>query len=104
MDQVRENGISADIVRRMDADNIWVFWEAQITFAEVGSYTVNILATDVKGSLSWKPNHSLRRAQRLACNPCLGGGTSLTLTRMAVIPWQEDYLLDKNQFGVILIV
>ena len=56
MDQVRENGISADIVRRMDADNIWVFWEAQITFAEVGSYTVNILATDVKGSLSWKPN------------------------------------------------
>ena len=40
----------ARIVRKMDADNVWVFWEAELTFAEAGNYTVNIRATDIHGN------------------------------------------------------
>jgi DMSO/TMAO reductase YedYZ molybdopterin-dependent catalytic subunit len=40
----------ARIVRKMDADNVWVFWEAELTFAEAGNYTVNVRATDIHGN------------------------------------------------------
>jgi DMSO/TMAO reductase YedYZ molybdopterin-dependent catalytic subunit len=40
----------ADIVKSMDADNVWVFWEAEMVFPEPGRYTVNVRATDVHGN------------------------------------------------------
>ena len=39
----------ATIVEQMDADNVWVFWEAEIRFPETGIYTVNARATDIHG-------------------------------------------------------
>jgi DMSO/TMAO reductase YedYZ molybdopterin-dependent catalytic subunit len=39
----------ATIARRMDADNVWVFWEAEMSFPKSGSYVVNVRATDVSG-------------------------------------------------------
>jgi len=41
---------NADIVRSMDADNVWVFWEAKMVFRERGRYTVNVRATDIHGN------------------------------------------------------
>jgi DMSO/TMAO reductase YedYZ molybdopterin-dependent catalytic subunit len=41
---------TADIVKRRDADNVWVFWESQVTFAKKGSYVVNVRATDIDGN------------------------------------------------------
>ncbi|HUV09198.1 MAG TPA: molybdopterin-dependent oxidoreductase, partial [Spirochaetia bacterium] len=38
--------VEANIVKKMDADNVWVFWEAELTFSKAGSYTVNARATD----------------------------------------------------------
>jgi DMSO/TMAO reductase YedYZ molybdopterin-dependent catalytic subunit len=40
----------ADVVKKMDADNVWVFWEAQLVFPEAGTYTVNVRATDIHGN------------------------------------------------------
>jgi hypothetical protein len=40
----------AEITRNMDADNVWVFWKAELTFAEPGRYVVNSRATDVSGN------------------------------------------------------
>ncbi len=40
----------ASIVRNMDADNVWVFWEAQLAFTDRGSYLVNVRATDINGN------------------------------------------------------
>jgi DMSO/TMAO reductase YedYZ molybdopterin-dependent catalytic subunit len=40
----------AKIVRKMDADNVWVFWEAAIVFRSAGTYTVNVRATDIDGN------------------------------------------------------
>jgi hypothetical protein len=40
----------AKIVRRMDADDVWVFWEAEVLFPGTGTYTVNVRATDVNGN------------------------------------------------------
>ncbi len=41
---------TADIVEKMDADNVWIFWEAELTFPEEGSYIVNVRATDINGN------------------------------------------------------
>jgi hypothetical protein len=41
----------AKIVKKMDADNVWIFWEAVLTFPETGSYTVNARATDMHGNV-----------------------------------------------------
>ncbi len=46
-----ESWIEATIVKEMDADNVWVFWEAEIAFAKTGSYTVNARATDINGDV-----------------------------------------------------
>ncbi len=40
----------ARIVKKMDADNVWVFWEAEIVFSSKGRYTVNVRATDIHGN------------------------------------------------------
>jgi DMSO/TMAO reductase YedYZ molybdopterin-dependent catalytic subunit len=37
----------ARIVDRIDADNVWVFWETELIFPEAGHYTVNVRATDI---------------------------------------------------------
>lgn len=41
---------AAEIVKKMDADNVWVFWEADLVFSQRGSYTVNVRATDIQGN------------------------------------------------------
>jgi hypothetical protein len=39
----------ASIVKRMEADNVWVFWEAELVFPSVGGYVVRARATDIRG-------------------------------------------------------
>jgi hypothetical protein len=43
--------IEAKVVKSRDADNLWVFWEGELTFASKGSYTINARATDIKGKV-----------------------------------------------------
>jgi DMSO/TMAO reductase YedYZ molybdopterin-dependent catalytic subunit len=38
---------TATIVQQMDADNVWVFWEINTSFSEVGQITLHIRATDI---------------------------------------------------------
>jgi DMSO/TMAO reductase YedYZ molybdopterin-dependent catalytic subunit len=38
---------NATIVQQMDADNVWVFWEINTVFYEVGEFTLYIRATDI---------------------------------------------------------
>ncbi len=38
------------IVKKTDADNVWVFWETAVTFPSPGDYLVNIRATDIRGN------------------------------------------------------
>lgn len=45
-----ESWSAAEIVKKMDADNVWVFWEAELMFPKQGSYTVNVRATDIHGN------------------------------------------------------
>ncbi len=45
-----ETWIEAPIVKRLDADHTWVFWEIALAFDERGSYLVNVRATDVDGN------------------------------------------------------
>jgi DMSO/TMAO reductase YedYZ molybdopterin-dependent catalytic subunit len=39
----------ATIVKTMDADHVWVFWAAELTFPAAGDYLVQARATDVGG-------------------------------------------------------
>ena len=39
----------AAIVKKMDADNVWVFWEAELVFPAAKDYLVRARATDVRG-------------------------------------------------------
>jgi len=41
----------ARIVQSRDADNVWVFWEGELTFPKRGSYTINARATDIMGNV-----------------------------------------------------
>ena len=41
----------AKIVNNRDADNVWVFWEGELTFARKGSYVINARATDIMGNI-----------------------------------------------------
>jgi hypothetical protein len=41
----------ANIVQSMDADNVWAFWEVQLTFSSRGDYNVNVRATDIHGNV-----------------------------------------------------
>jgi hypothetical protein len=42
---------AAKIVKSEDADNIWVFWEGEMSFSKKGTYTVNARATDIQGNV-----------------------------------------------------
>jgi DMSO/TMAO reductase YedYZ molybdopterin-dependent catalytic subunit len=42
--------VDANIVEQGDADNLWVFWEAELSFMEKGKYVVNVRATDTEGN------------------------------------------------------
>ncbi len=37
------------IVKKMDADHVWVFWEAELVFPAAGDYLVQARATDIRG-------------------------------------------------------
>jgi hypothetical protein len=39
----------ASIVKKVDADNVWVFWECALTFPAAGDYLVRARATDIHG-------------------------------------------------------
>jgi len=41
----------AGIVRKLDTDHVWVFWEIEVLFAQRGKYTVNVRATDIHGNV-----------------------------------------------------
>jgi Mo-co oxidoreductase dimerisation domain/Oxidoreductase molybdopterin binding domain len=41
---------TADIVKSMDADNVWVFWLAKLTFMQSGAIRISARATDIHGS------------------------------------------------------
>jgi hypothetical protein len=41
----------AEIVQRVDADNVWVFWKADLVLRRPGKYTVNVRATDIHGNV-----------------------------------------------------
>ncbi len=38
---------NAPIVQQIDADNVWVFWEIDVSFADAGQITLQIRATDI---------------------------------------------------------
>jgi DMSO/TMAO reductase YedYZ molybdopterin-dependent catalytic subunit len=40
---------NADIVRSMDADNVWVFWLAKFVFTQAGNFQISSRATDIHG-------------------------------------------------------
>ena len=41
----------AEIVQSRDSDNLWVFWEAALTFPDTGKYSVHVRATDIDGNV-----------------------------------------------------
>lgn len=41
----------AEIVESMDVDNVWVFWEAVLTFADTGKHSIHVRATDIEGNV-----------------------------------------------------
>ncbi len=41
----------AEIVKSLDADNVWVFWKATLIFPETGRFVVNARATDIHGNV-----------------------------------------------------
>lgn len=41
----------AKIVKTRDVDNVWVFWQGELTFAEKGNYKINARATDIMGNV-----------------------------------------------------
>lgn len=41
----------AGIVRKLDTDHVWVFWEIEVLLAKRGKYTVNVRATDIHGNV-----------------------------------------------------
>ncbi len=41
----------AKIVKKMDVDHVWVFWETTLIFSQSGKYNVNIQATDIHGNV-----------------------------------------------------
>lgn len=42
---------SAEIVKRMDFEHVWIFWETELKFASSGNYNVNVRATDIRGNV-----------------------------------------------------
>ncbi|MFX1484148.1 MAG: molybdopterin-dependent oxidoreductase [Promethearchaeota archaeon] len=40
---------NASIVQQIDADNVWVFWQIDISFPAAGQYLIQVRATDIHG-------------------------------------------------------
>lgn len=38
---------NATIVQQIDADNVWVFWQANVSFPVIGQFVIQIRATDI---------------------------------------------------------
>jgi hypothetical protein len=38
---------NATIIQQIDADNVWVFWEINISFSDIGQITLRTRATDI---------------------------------------------------------
>ena len=45
---------NATIVQQIDADNVWVFWEINLSFSEAGTYTLYVKATDINDNQQTK--------------------------------------------------
>ncbi|MHA2179685.1 MAG: molybdopterin-dependent oxidoreductase [Candidatus Thorarchaeota archaeon] len=41
---------NASIVQQIDADNVWVFWEINLSFTNTGLFTLQVRANDVNGN------------------------------------------------------
>ncbi len=41
----------AEIVKSMDRDHVWSFWEARLVFRKPGNYVINVRATDIHGNV-----------------------------------------------------
>ena len=41
----------AEIIQSRDVDNVWVFWEATLTFPDTGKYSVHVRGTDIDGNI-----------------------------------------------------
>jgi DMSO/TMAO reductase YedYZ molybdopterin-dependent catalytic subunit len=41
---------NATIVQQIDADNVWVFWQIDLSFNDTGDYTLYTRATDINGN------------------------------------------------------
>ncbi len=39
-----------DIVKSLDADNVWVFWQANLVIRSPGVHLINVRATDIQGN------------------------------------------------------
>ena len=46
-----ESWIQTDIIKSMDADNVWVFWYTNLSFPASGTYTILARATDDLGNI-----------------------------------------------------
>ncbi len=49
---------NATIVQQIDADNVWVFWEFEISFSSVGQFTLQVRATDINDNQQIKTDTS----------------------------------------------
>ena len=45
-----ETWTEATVTEHMNADNVWIFWEAELVLTEPGRYIVNARATDINGN------------------------------------------------------
>jgi hypothetical protein len=59
--------IDADIIREMDADNVWVLWEKEVSFPGPGLYNVKVRATDTAGNQ--QPLHDSNRLDGTNTSP-----------------------------------
>jgi hypothetical protein len=48
---------NATIIQQMDADNVWVFWEINVSFSSIGEITLRTRATDINDNQQIKTDH-----------------------------------------------
>jgi hypothetical protein len=48
---------NATIIQQMDADNVWVFWEINVSFSSIGEIIMKIRATDINDNQQIKTDH-----------------------------------------------
>jgi hypothetical protein len=49
---------NASIVQQMDADNVWVFWDINVSFSTIGQITLRVRATDINGNQQTRTDDS----------------------------------------------